>query len=61
MCAYCSRNCCDRGYELVFVEDAMTTFAADAHRGSVDGVFRLMGRVRSTAEFVDALGARPAA
>ncbi|HXZ07811.1 MAG TPA: isochorismatase family protein [Paraburkholderia sp.] len=56
-----ARAAFDFGYELVFVEDAMTTFAAEAHRGSVDGVFRLMGRVRSTAEFVDALSTKPAA
>ena len=46
----------DRGYELVFIEDAMSSMSADAHRFAVQGIFPRMGRVRSTDEFVVALG-----
>jgi nicotinamidase-related amidase len=47
----------DRGYELVFVEDAMTSISADAHAFACDHVFRTMGRVRSTRHVIDALQA----
>jgi nicotinamidase-related amidase len=56
-----ARAAFDRGYELVSVEDAMTTMDANAHRSTVEGVFRIMGRVRSTTEFVDAMSAAPTA
>jgi nicotinamidase-related amidase len=52
-----ARAAFDQGYELVFVEDAMSTFSADAHRFAVQGIFPRMGRVRSTDEFVAAVGA----
>ncbi|GAB7521185.1 isochorismatase family protein [Paraburkholderia sp. 2C] len=52
-----ARAAFDQGYELVFVEDAMSTFSADAHRFAVQGIFPRMGRVRSTDEFIAAVGA----
>ena len=52
-----ARAAYDRGYELVFVEDAMSAKKAEAHRASVEGAFRTMGRVRSTLEIIDALQA----
>ncbi|HVE07011.1 MAG TPA: isochorismatase family protein [Paraburkholderia sp.] len=51
-----ARAAFDRGYELVFIEDAMTTFNGDMHRFAVQHLFTRMGRVRSTSEFVTALG-----
>lgn len=44
----------DLGYDLVFAEDAMSTFNADAHKYTVENMFKLMGRVRSTDELVAA-------
>jgi nicotinamidase-related amidase len=45
----------DQGYELVFAEDAMTSISEDAHQFSVQTIFPMMGRVRSSAEIIDAL------
>jgi nicotinamidase-related amidase len=47
----------DRGYELVFAEDAMSTMDADAHHFACKNVFRMMGRVRSTAQLLQSLRA----
>jgi nicotinamidase-related amidase len=47
----------DRGYELVFAEDAMSSISAEAHAFACDHVFRSMGRVRSTRHVIDALQA----
>jgi nicotinamidase-related amidase len=52
-----ARAAFDRGYELVFVEDAMSSMQAEAHKFSCENVFRTMGRVRSTLEVIDALQA----
>jgi nicotinamidase-related amidase len=52
-----ARAAFDRGYELVFVEDAMTSFSFDAHQFSCQQVFKRMGRVRSTAHVLQALNA----
>jgi nicotinamidase-related amidase len=46
----------DRGYELVFAENAMTSLSAEAHGFVVSTIFPRMGRVRSTEEIVTALG-----
>ncbi|CAG4915680.1 isochorismatase family protein [Paraburkholderia saeva] len=51
-----ARAAFDQGYDLVFIEDAMSTMSAEAHQNCVNGVFRLMGHVRSTQEYVEALG-----
>lgn len=50
-----ARAAFDRGYALVFVEDAMTSMSGDWHRFSVDNVFTRMGHVRSTQQAIDAL------
>ena len=46
----------DRGYELVFAEDAMTSISAEAHKFAVSAIFPRMGRVRSTENVLAALG-----
>ena len=50
-----ARAALDMGYELVFAEDAMTTFSADAHTFAVTQIFPRMGRVRSTEQILAAL------
>jgi nicotinamidase-related amidase len=52
-----AREAFDRGYELVFAEDAMSSISADGHNNACQNVFRIMGRVRSTRELIDALQA----
>jgi nicotinamidase-related amidase len=46
----------DRGYELIFAEDAMSSVAGEAHGFAIKMIFPRMGRVRSTAEILRALG-----
>lgn len=46
----------DRGYQMVFAEDAMASISAEAHEFAVKTIFPLMGRVRSVDEIVKALG-----
>ena len=50
-----ARAAFDRGYQLVFAEDAMSSVSAEAHQFSVDTIFPRMGRVRSTAQIITAL------
>lgn len=50
-----ARGAFDRGYELVFAEDAMTSLSAEAHAFVVGNIFPRMGRVRATEEVVKAL------
>ena len=50
-----ARDAWERAYHVVFVEDAMASFSADAHRFPVENVFPRLGRVRSTAEVLEAL------
>ncbi|MGJ7567473.1 isochorismatase family protein [Variovorax sp. GB1R11] len=50
-----ARAAFDRGYELVFVEDAMTSLAAEPHEFANRHVFPRMGRVRSTDVLLAAL------
>jgi nicotinamidase-related amidase len=45
----------DHGYELVFAEDAMSNLSAEFHQFPVQNLFPIMGRVRSSAEIVEAL------
>jgi nicotinamidase-related amidase len=52
-----ARAAFDRGYELVFAEDAMSSMQATAHNFSCENVFRTMGKVRSTRALIDALQA----
>lgn len=53
-----ARAAFDRGYELVFVEDAMSSLAAELHHFANKELFPRMGRVRSTDALVAAIGAR---
>ncbi|MES2219753.1 MAG: hydrolase [Acidobacteriota bacterium] len=45
----------DRGFELVFVEDAMSSMSEEMHRFAVQSIFPRMGRVRSTEDVILAL------
>jgi nicotinamidase-related amidase len=50
-----ARDAYERGYELVFAEDAMAGMTAEAHRFAVTTIFPRIGRVRSTDEVLAAL------
>jgi nicotinamidase-related amidase len=52
-----ARDAYERGFEQIFAEDAMTGRSAESHENAVKCIFPRMGRVRSTAEIVDALRA----
>ncbi|HEX6968364.1 MAG TPA: isochorismatase family protein [Micromonosporaceae bacterium] len=52
-----AREAHDRGFEQILVEDATTAFDGRAHQDSIDRIFRLIGRVRSTQQVVAALEA----
>ena len=43
-----ARDGWERGYAIVFAEDAMTGLAAEAHRFAISTIFPRLGRVRST-------------
>lgn len=51
-----AREGLDRGYQMVFAEDAMSSISAEAHEFAIKTVFPLMGRVRSVDDIVKALG-----
>jgi nicotinamidase-related amidase len=50
-----ARAAFDRGYELIFVEDAMSSVKAEAHQFAINVTFPRMGRVRKTEEVLAAL------
>jgi nicotinamidase-related amidase len=50
-----ARAAFDRGYQLVFAEDAMSSVSAEAHQFSVRVLFPRMGRVRITEQVLAAL------
>jgi nicotinamidase-related amidase len=50
-----ARGAYERGYDQVFVEDAMASFAEEAHRFAVSTILPRLGRVRSTEEVLGAL------
>jgi nicotinamidase-related amidase len=50
-----ARDAYERGYELVFAEDAMTGISAESHANSVERIFPRLGRVRSTGQIIAAL------
>jgi nicotinamidase-related amidase len=52
-----ARDGFERGYALVFVEDAMAGPSAEAHAFACQTIFPRLGRVRSTQEVFDAIGA----
>jgi nicotinamidase-related amidase len=52
-----ARAAYDRGYALVFAEDAMSGLTAEAHEFACRNTFKVMGKVRTTLELIDALQA----
>ena len=50
-----ARDAYERGYQQVFVEDAMAARSPDEHANTVRTLFPRIGRVRSTAEVLAAL------
>ena len=50
-----ARAAFDRGYELVFAENAMSSVSAEAHSFSVTQLFGRMGRVRTAPQVVEAV------
>ena len=50
-----ARDGWERGFAIVFVEDAMASFSAEAHAFSIATIFPRIGRVRKTAEVREAL------
>jgi nicotinamidase-related amidase len=53
-----ARDAWERAFHLVFVEDAMSTFEEAAHRFSIGTIFPRLGRVRASAEVLEALQRR---
>jgi nicotinamidase-related amidase len=53
-----ARDAFERGYEQVFVEDACAARSAEEHEHTVKRIFPRIGRVRSAAEVLAALGQR---
>jgi nicotinamidase-related amidase len=45
-----ARDGWERGYEIVFVEDAMASFSEEWHRFAVTAIFPRIGRVRSSVD-----------
>lgn len=50
-----ARDAFERGYSLVFVEDAMASMKAEAHAFACQHIFPRLGRVRSTEVVLEAL------
>jgi nicotinamidase-related amidase len=50
-----ARAAFDRGYELIFVEDAMSSVSAMAHEFAVQNIFPRMGMVRKTEQVLEAM------
>lgn len=50
-----ARDAYERGYELIFAEDAMTGLTAESHANATERIFPRMGRVRSTDAIISAL------
>jgi nicotinamidase-related amidase len=50
-----ARDGYERGYEMIFAEDAMTGQTAESHINSTTRIFPRLGRVRTTDEIVAAL------
>ena len=51
-----ARNAAGLGFAVVMVEDACTDLTAAAHHASFERIFPRLGRVRKTAEVIEALG-----
>ena len=50
-----AREAFDRGYQLIFAEDAMSTMSPELHEFPLKWIFPRMGRVRSTEQILAAL------
>jgi len=50
-----ARDAFERGYQQIFIEDAMTSRSTAEHEHTVTRIFPRMGRVRSTAQVLAAL------
>ena len=50
-----ARSAWEHGYAVVFAEDAMSAANAEQHRFAIDNIFPRLGRVRSTADILEAL------
>lgn len=50
-----ARGAADRGFELVFAEDAMSAMSEEAHHFTIHTLFPIIGRVRTTAQILDAI------
>jgi nicotinamidase-related amidase len=50
-----ARDAHERGYALIFAEDAMTGQSAESHANSTTRIFPRLGRVRSTEEILAAI------
>jgi nicotinamidase-related amidase len=50
-----ARDAFERGYALVFVEDAMAGLSESAHAFAVSTIFPRIGRIRSTEQVLAAL------
>jgi nicotinamidase-related amidase len=53
-----ARDAYERGFEQVFVEDAMSGLTAGAHQFAITTIFPRMGRIRSTDDVLAAIKAR---
>jgi nicotinamidase-related amidase len=53
-----ARDAYERGFEQIFVEDAMSGLTAEAHQFAISTIFPRMGRVRSTNDVLAAIKAR---
>jgi isochorismate hydrolase len=53
-----ARDAYERGYQEIFIEDAMTSRSAEEHQHTVTRIFPRMGRVRSTEQVLAALNVR---
>jgi nicotinamidase-related amidase len=50
-----ARSAWEHGYAVVFAEDAMSAANAEQHSFAIDNIFPRLGRVRSTADILEAL------
>ena len=50
-----ARSAWEHGYAVVFAEDAMSAANAEQHNFAIDTIFPRLGRVRSTADILEAL------
>jgi nicotinamidase-related amidase len=50
-----ARDAWERGFSLVFAEDAMSAFSGEHHAFAIGNIFPRIGRVRSTAQVLEML------